>query len=708
MKQRVLRILFSFCLLILSPGTGFYEVLGQAYRSGEVPSASNVVAPFTGHASNSFSPPLTLELRYLRSGPVQGLPLAPKRESHGAMTKLGFPQSGTARHPSQSSEYGGPPEAGRPRQKWLEVGRAETTDKSPATLLLRNLGQKSMVEIPLSPDSRKARVKLRILSIANYLGFKDKREDLAIYSFFKKPLVAKGHFETSSKPVVSSDLSSSPTTPSIPKAPEPKKSPFAVLFGNPVLRAAFIGYVLFLFLNPILYALVAPAYGLLVSPNSASVVTGLVTGLYSLGGLLGGLLMFREAKLIESTKAETSPEVSALPSPKTEDAFFTKSVKLYLTGEVIAQIGIESMGLAIPLLIKQKFGSFSAMAQIALFASAAGIVGRFAGGYLSRRLGLKITFVGSTALRLLSVLGLVYFLLAGDQTIMPIMAFYALNGFLSGISATASRTIPLELFKQKQSALDKFFGFEQFSLEIIGVSGPILAGAMVGQFGFVSALFVYPVTFLAAIVLFLKMKFPKLEEASIAPLSFSREEKSPHGFRQKLLRIFNAAMLKMDQWILKRWLSRWIEEVKENGQVTDRGRSEILRRSMLMWMKLGTIGLFFFLPMLLPMIGITGFWAGLPVYLAMIPFGLFQVVSSLKLQSFMASKIPGHSKATVMGVVGALSTAFYTGILMGLGKVFDHFPGITPFLYFNIGLVLLVLVFFWITKLLHRLSSNTE
>ncbi|MBI4051121.1 MAG: hypothetical protein HY400_01305, partial [Elusimicrobia bacterium] len=51
----------SFVLLVVSPGTGFYEVLGQVYRSGEVPSASNVVAPFTGYASNSFSPPLALE-----------------------------------------------------------------------------------------------------------------------------------------------------------------------------------------------------------------------------------------------------------------------------------------------------------------------------------------------------------------------------------------------------------------------------------------------------------------------------------------------------------------------------------------------------------------------------------------------------------------------------------------------------------------------
>lgn len=72
---------------------------------------------------------------------------------------------------------------------------------------------------------------------------------------------------------------------------------------TPALHMAFWGYSLFYVTTPLLYWLVAPAYGLFVAgaagAEHAALVQGVMLGLFSLGGLIASIVMIRENKRLE-------------------------------------------------------------------------------------------------------------------------------------------------------------------------------------------------------------------------------------------------------------------------------------------------------------------------------------------------------------------------------------------------------------------------
>ncbi|MBI4057481.1 MAG: hypothetical protein HY399_08060 [Elusimicrobia bacterium] len=478
----------------------------------------------------------------------------------------------------------------------------------------------------------------------------------------------------------------------------------SVLFRNSALRTAFFSYVILAFLNPVIYSLVAPAFGLLASGGVATAGSNYqawMTGLYSLGGLMGGVLLFREGKLIQEASRPPPKEGSASPVP--ERPFFNRSVKLFLWAGIIMQIGIEAVGLALPMLIKLKFAKYMVITQMAMYAALAGIVGSVVGGFLVKRLGPKAIVVSTTILSLINFSLLVYLLATGHMTLMVMMILEALGGFLGGVCGVAMGIIPLKFFGKNQAAMDRFYGIQQFSVEPVGIAGPPLASRIVGAFGFVVALIFYPVALLIGILLYFRMQVPKTDAEQTGGLGVHQQAISALSqAKNRLTEGFRWMISFVDRMILRLWLGRWMEEVKEDGQITEKGRNEISARSMLLWVKLGTLSFLFFVPMLLPLFHMKGLLAFIPIYLAMIPFGFLQVVGNRKLLSFIASQISSESREKEMSIFGALATAFSMALLMGIGFIFDHSNGLWPFVWFNLSLLPVAALFFWLTRLLSR------
>lgn len=166
--------------------------------------------------------------------------------------------------------------------------------------------------------------------------------------------------------------------------------------------------------------------------------------------------------------------------------------------------------------------------------------------------------------------------------------------------------------------------------------------------------------------------------------------------------------------------------------LTDAQANEVLRRSMLRWMKWGTFGLAAMATMALP-IPALGMMFTLPSWLswagaltlpsiALIPFGIAQVITIVKLRSYFQAKAPAQDMADAMGFMGAAATAVSTVGLISLrflftgkvpivhGTVFAGFSGLagfTPFILFAAAMIPLGLYYMHITRKLDKLSAES-
>ncbi|MDD5629380.1 MAG: MFS transporter [Elusimicrobia bacterium] len=144
--------------------------------------------------------------------------------------------------------------------------------------------------------------------------------------------------------------------------------------------------------------------------------------------------------------------------------------------------------------------------------------------------------------------------------------------------------------------------------------------------------------------------------------------------------------------------SRKLDKAKESGQIGADEEKVILRKSLLRWMMLGAASLAFIASMALPLPAL-GSLVTLPAFLmwaknltvpalALIPFGIAQVVAQFKLQNFFQARVPKADMADAMGFLGSASLAVTTVGIMALKYLFKAFPlGLTPFYYFSLALI---------------------
>ncbi len=372
---------------------------------------------------------------------------------------------------------------------------------------------------------------------------------------------------------------------------------------------------------------------------------------------------------------------------------------------IVAQVGVEVLGLAMPLLMRQKFGGFEALAHIAVVSSAASIVGRLSGGWIAGKIGIKNTYIVSTALRLVSISGMVVFLLGPTAPLVaavpPLAAFatfmghysmlgaltgfYSFNALMQGISLTAQNSIPSALLGSDRATLDRFFSLQQWLMEIVGVSGPKLGGFLAQSFGFTAAIMVYPVVLTVALVMYafgLRMPKDGQSQAEEAPAkaAFTRARAFVAPLANFVGRALGGIASVVDALVLKAYLGRWIDKLGGKGNLSDADEHNLLTRSTLGWTTAAMFSLAGFATMLLPLTA--------PAYAAMVLFGVAEVIASQKLYSLLLSRTKGKGESVkVNAVAGASFAAIYTLALNLAGMLFDHFTGRMPLAIFSAAML---------------------
>ena len=426
--------------------------------------------------------------------------------------------------------------------------------------------------------------------------------------------------------------------------------------------------------------------------------------------------------------AAAAPEPAA-PTPS-DKAANRKSIKWFLSGLLVAQVGVEVLALAMPLLMRSKFGGFLALAHIAVASSVAGIAGQLTGGWIADKVGVKTVYIGATALRLLSITGMVVFLMGPAAPLVaaapPLAAaaaylghfsaqlvmigFASFNGYMQGIAQTAEKSIPTVLLGNDRATMERFYSLQQWLTEIVGVSGPKAGGFIVQAFGFTAAIAVYPVMLTVAVAMFfLGVRVPKADgahdavEASKAGSLLSRVMAPMAPMNRAIADVFGriAGRIKavVDGVVLKAYLGRWIEKMGGKGSLTDDDEQKLLSRSTLGWTMGAMLALAGFLTLLLP--------TAYPAYAAMIVFGVAEVIATQKLFSLMLSRTQGKTESLkVNAVAGAALAAISTVALNLAGTLFDHFAGRAPFMIFAAALIPVAAAIFFLRRSMKKLDEK--
>lgn len=441
-----------------------------------------------------------------------------------------------------------------------------------------------------------------------------------------------------------------------------------------------------------------------------------------------------------------------------------KAAAAFIGALLVMQVGVEALGASMPTLVQKAFGDFTVVAQLGIFSSVASITGRQIGPILVKKYGLRKVYLTSEILRLVSISTLCALLATGTMTLPLMMGMYCINGLLGGVALTAESSIPPALIGNDQKKLERFWTVEQTLLETIGVTGPIVTGMVVASMGFLPALIAYPISFAIAIAIMLKtLRIPqKVEAMRIADLAKAQAEGKTslgNAFKEFFRKVGHGAKLVWKNPALKYpflgytaymalnpflysmlapayalrlvgspehatsvsgWLTglyslggllgglvmMWESKKLEKSKPTAEQEEVQLRKSMLTWMKWGTVGLLAIGTLAFPSPMFLG-TVTLPA-LALIPFGIAQVITTIKLKSYFQAKAPQGEMADAMGFFGAASLAVSTSGLLVLKYVFKHAAGFTPFWYIAAAMIPLAVVYMFLTRKMAKVSEPVK
>jgi hypothetical protein len=240
------------------------------------------------------------------------------------------------------------------------------------------------------------------------------------------------------------------------------------------------------------------------------------------------------AKGTESGKVSSSGGDTAPPAPPTPPSEGPKdggksskgpAFGLGLAGASIIgymltmQVGLEAQGVAMPQLTENAFKDFTLLPLVTVFASIGSMVGQPMSKFFTEKFGLAKTFYGAQALRAISLGAMVLMFGTGMMSIPLMMAFYAVNGVVTGVSATAEGTLRKMILADKGISQQSFRTWWQLLAESLAVPAPMIFGALVHSLGAIGAPIVtavYPVTILLGLILAYVLKVYPLKDVKKA------------------------------------------------------------------------------------------------------------------------------------------------------------------------------------------------
>lgn len=468
----------------------------------------------------------------------------------------------------------------------------------------------------------------------------------------------------------------------------------------------------------------------------------------------------------DAAGAEYSPPIPSSPAADggaQRGRGIGRAALLFIAAGVMMQVGASALRTAMPLVIQQAAGSFQAVAHLSLLFAGAAIVGRQLAPALIRRAGLKWTFVGANLARAAMILGLGLSLAGGTAGAPLLLALHTAYGLFTGITITSAESTAAALVGRDQGRLERYWTLLTTLNQLAGILMPIATGAAVAGWGFLPAVFAFPAaTVLAVLTAVFVLRPAQNPELRARPtvregrLGFYKQLGSGARlvFGSPVLRSAFFAYGLLTVWMpitffllapaygllvsggnaaLAAAVSGWqvglyglggmlggvlmMLQQRRRKDMEDAARREALRRSLLRWSVLGLFGLSALATLALPA-ATLGSLAALPAALkwlgpltlpalAMIPFGVTQSVTLLKLRSFFQSRVPSQKEMPeAMSFFGSATMIFGTLILWGISGLFEAFSSAAAFQLLALGLAPIAALGFLVLWRLARHSRD--
>ncbi|MBI2361917.1 MAG: hypothetical protein HYV15_00820, partial [Elusimicrobia bacterium] len=450
---------------------------------------------------------------------------------------------------------------------------------------------------------------------------------------------------------------------------------------------------------------------------------------------------------------ETLPGPAPAPARRSGWLGFGTALTFFLSAIAIENIGNETQAAAMPPLLAKVFGDVSVSADLGIGSALADFAGSLLAPLVIKRLGLKSAFLWTAGARLLSGALIAGFLAVGHMTMPALMAATVFAGFVGGMNYAVEKSIPPVLLNQNRGKLERFKAARQSVIEVVATIFPIVTGTVVAAWGFMPALVAFPVTAaVAMVVVALTLKFPS-KAATLMAAPPQGTSPPAGGFWRALTRgarvvmrtpALRHAFFGYSLFFVTTPLLYWLvapaygifvagaagaehaalvsgfmlglfslgglaasvvimREHKRLEKLGEAERRSALSRSLVRWAKLATASLAALALMALPL----PVWGALTVpALALIPFGIAQVVAKLKVESFFQARAPADAVDDATAFMEGAAMLVQMAVLWAAKLAFTAFTGIGPFVAIAAGLVPFAALCWWVTARLAKLQES--
>lgn len=389
--------------------------------------------------------------------------------------------------------------------------------------------------------------------------------------------------------------------------------------------------------------------------------------------------------------ASEGPEAPAPPLPP--PAARPEALRKAMLGTAFYKFGMESLSIAMPLIILNFFGGATLMVTAAAVWTLSMTATTMGSGGLIDRAPVQKVMGGALLAEAAAVSGIIALLTLGTPQLGVLLPLYALAGAAQGVAVTAQDTFPVLLMGKDEDGLKSFNANIYLSYQGAGILAPVLVGTLIGLFGVVAGLAVTPPAFVLSAWAYSRMKIDPAAEEELPESPSLRTL-----LREGLAELKEGARIMMDDRE-RRWLgvmlvgpmllhrivklmmaplfaksvlhasaySAWISGLSNLGELA--GATLLLSPALSKALARNASSLSWIRVMALATLGIWAFasgtlWSVLPAIFLM---GLSYATNKVSVTSHLQSRLPGASEGKAIAFLDAvgLGVLMFAGVLFG-------------------------------------------
>ena len=201
---------------------------------------------------------------------------------------------------------------------------------------------------------------------------------------------------------------------------------------------------------------------------------------------------------LEPAKDAAAVEPASTPSPELP-VRQKRTFRFYSAGVAAVKVGIETLNLAVPMLLLSTLHAAGAVSALYLSAEFASLFAGLLGGALVDRLGAGRTMVLTAFLQVAAIAALPAALLMGGAFAMPaVYGLFIINGIAGELFEIGRRSAMPQIVGRDEGLLRKYNGSLYVWREVAATAGVFAAGWFLHNFGAMATIWAHPAFCLAA------------------------------------------------------------------------------------------------------------------------------------------------------------------------------------------------------------------